>query len=87
MLGSSISPGDLICFELAAGPATIWKTYLAPGVVKDANGDDVWHEIKSGDIGIVVDSSKREFGSVIVLMSRINCLLKINTKRLRALQD
>jgi hypothetical protein len=86
MLGSSISPGDLICFELAAGPDTIWKTYLAPGVVKDVNGDDVWHEIKSGDIGVVVDASKRQFGSVIVLISRINCFLKINTKRLRALQ-
>ena len=87
MQGSSISPGDLICFELLAGPDTIWKAYLAPSVIKDANGDDVWHELKSGDIGIVIDASMRQFGSAIILISRINCLLKINTKRIRAFND
>ena len=84
MLDRSISPGDLICFELAVGPDTIWKTYLAPSVIKDVNGEDVWYEIKSGDIGIVIDASKRQFGTAIILISRLNCLLKINTKRLRS---
>lgn len=87
MLDRSISPGDLICFELAAGPDTIWKTYLAPGVLKDAWGENVWHEIKSGDTGIVVDASNSQFGTVIVLISRLNCLLKINTKRIRRFHD
>jgi len=87
MLGSSILPGDLICFELIDGPDIIWKAYLAPGIFKDANGDDVWHELKSGDVGVVIDASKRQFGTAIILISRLNCLLKINTKRVRALRD
>lgn len=87
MLNDSISPGDFICFELSSTDETIWKTYLAPGVLKDRNGDQIWHEIKSGDVGIVIDSSSQQYGVVTVLISRLNCLLKIQRKRIRRLHQ
>jgi hypothetical protein len=87
MLNDSILPGDFICFELSTDSETIWKIYLAPGVLKDKNGEHVWHEIKSGDVGIVVDSSCQHYGIIIVLISRLNCLLKIQRKRIRKLHQ
>ena len=83
MSNDSIRPGDFVSFELESG--VIWKVYLVQGILKDDSGEVIWHEIKSGDIGIVVDTSSARFGSVVVIISRLGKLLKIHTKRLKAI--
>ena len=83
MLDDSIRPGDFVSFELES--SLIWKVYLVQGVLKDDSGEVIWHEIQSGDVGIVIDASGARFGTVVVVISRLKKLLKIHTKRLRRL--
>lgn len=83
MSNDLIKAGDFVSFELDSD--LIWKVYLVQGVVKDEFGEIVWHELKSGDVGIVVDASGARFGTVVVIISRLKRLLKIHTKRLKRL--
>ena len=70
-----------MCFELNE-KNVIWKTYLAPGLLKDDRGEIVWYELKSGDVGIVTDARNIQFGTVVVLISRLRTLIKVHIKRI-----